>query len=109
MPDEIIQVLTTIDSEAAAGAIADELIRRHVAACVQVLGPIRSSYRWEGEIERAEEWLLLIKSNLASYARLEAVIRELHSYDVPEILAFPVVAGNQDYINWLTAALENDG
>ncbi len=70
---------------------------------MQVAGPITSTYRWQGAIETGEEWLCLAKTMKANYAPLEAAIRELHPYEVPEILAVPIVAAHQAYLDWLAA------
>lgn len=94
-------VLTTAGAAAEADAIADALVDRQLAACVQIVGPITSVYRWEGAVERSEERLLLIKTTAAAYPRVEAAIRELHSYDCPEIVALPIDAGSADYLAWL--------
>jgi periplasmic divalent cation tolerance protein len=101
----IIQVITTTETKADAQAIADALVERRLASCVQIIGPITSTYRWQGEIETASEWLCLIKSRQNMYEELEAAIREVHAYDVPEILAVPVVAGSKDYLAWLDSEL----
>jgi periplasmic divalent cation tolerance protein len=101
-----IQVVTTTDSKDEAKRIAQALVERRLAACVQVIGPISCTYRWEGQIETAEEWLCLIKTRQDRYEELETAITELHSYDVPEILATPVVAGNEGYLEWLAQSCE---
>ena len=72
--------------------------------CVNVVGPIRSIYRWQGAVEEAEEQLLVMKARAADLAALEARVRALHSYDVPEVLALPVTAGSEDYLAWLAGA-----
>jgi len=105
MPDPI-QVVTTTASREDAERIARELIDERLAACVQVAGPITSTYRWQGAIESSREWLCLIKSRQDLYAELEAAIRRLHPYEVPEILALPVVAGNPAYLAWLDAEVK---
>ncbi len=74
-----------------------------LAACVQVLGPITSTYRWQGKIETGSEWLCVVKSREERYDELERAIRSLHPYEVPEILATPVTAGNPAYLAWLEA------
>jgi periplasmic divalent cation tolerance protein len=102
---DFIQVVTTTDSREDADRIARALVEQRVAGCVQILGPISSTYRWQGEIETAEEWLCLIKSRRDRYPDLEQAIQELHSYDVPEILATPVVAGSAAYLQWLADEL----
>jgi periplasmic divalent cation tolerance protein len=102
---EFLQLLTTTATRADAEAIARALVERRLAGCVQVAGPISSTYWWQDEVETAEEYLCLIKSSGEAYPALETAIRELHPYDVPEILAFPVVAGNPDYLTWLGGEL----
>ncbi|NJK80821.1 MAG: divalent-cation tolerance protein CutA [Chloroflexaceae bacterium] len=93
-------VLVATGSRSEAAQIARTTVERKLAACVQ-LYPIFSCYEWEGQVVEAEEYLLLLKTRHAAYADLEACVRELHSYDVPEIIALPVVAGATDYLNWL--------
>ena len=99
--DEAIQVLTTVETPTDAQAIADVLVTRRLAACVQIVGPITSTYRWQGEVGTAEEWLCVIKSQRGLYEELEQAILEAHPYDVPEILAVPVVTGSKAYLDWL--------
>ena len=98
---EVIQVVTTVARREEADRIARELIDQRLAACVQVLGPITSTYRWQGKIETSEEWQCWAKSRRDMYDRIEAAIRGLHPYEVPEILAIPVIAGNVAYLAWL--------
>jgi periplasmic divalent cation tolerance protein len=102
---EYVQVLTAAGSEEEAEAISSALVERRLAACVQVLGPVSSRYRWRGEVERAREWLCLAKTEASRYPELEAAIRELHSYEEPEIVATPIVAGSQGYLAWIGASL----
>jgi periplasmic divalent cation tolerance protein len=102
---EIIQVLTTTETKSDAQAIARAVVQKRLAGCVQIIGPITSTYWWQGEIETAEEWLCVIKSRRELYERLEEAIREVHPYDVPEILAVPVIAGSKDYLRWLDSEL----
>ena len=96
-----IQVITTIDSEAAARAVARLVVESHLAACAQVYGPVASVYWWQGRIEEATEWACVIKTLAANYEALERLIKAHHPYTVPEILAVPVSAGNPDYLDWL--------
>ena len=100
---EYIQVMTTTDSSDLARRIAQTLLQSRAAACVQVFGPVQSKYWWKGKIEEAEEWVCLIKARSADYDRIEALISEAHSYDVPEILAFPVQQGSRHYLEWVEA------
>jgi periplasmic divalent cation tolerance protein len=96
-----VQVLTTAGSEEEAGRIASLLVERRLAACVQVVGPIVSRYRWQGAIEEEREWQCLAKTTGGAYEQVEAAIREVHSYDEPEIIATPIVAGSAGYLAWI--------
>lgn len=98
---DCIQVMTTAGSEEEAGRIASLLVERRLAACVQVAGPIVSRYRWQGAIEEAREWQCLAKTTRAAFEVVEAAIREVHSYDEPEIIATPIVAGSAGYLAWV--------
>ena len=98
---EYIQVYTTTENKDDAGMIAKTVVKKRLAACAQVVGPITSTYWWEGVIEEAEEWFCIMKSRKDLYDKLEKAILEVHSYDVPEIVAVPIVSGNQSYLRWL--------
>jgi periplasmic divalent cation tolerance protein len=102
---EHLQVTTTAGSEEEAERIAASLVERRLAACVQVIGPIASHYRWQGAIERSSEWMCVAKTSAERYSELEAAIRELHSYDEPEIVATPIVAGSAGYLEWIGESL----
>jgi periplasmic divalent cation tolerance protein len=102
---EYIQVLTTVSSEEDAERIADDLIERRLAACVQIVGPILSRYRWRGEVEQAREWQCLAKTEAGLYDRVEAAIREIHAYEEPEVLAIPVLAGSRGYLAWVSESV----
>lgn len=102
---EHIEVMTTTDSQEEARRIARALVESRLAACVQVIGPIESTYWWEGKMQQSEEWLCLIKTRADRYEEVEARVREVHSYDVPEVLALPVVAGHRPYLDWLDGEL----
>lgn len=101
-------VLTTAGSEDQARAIARELVRRRLAACVNVVPRVSSVYRWQGQIQEEHEWLLVIKSSRALFSRLREAIGELHTYDVPELLALAVEDGSPDYLRWLGSCLGGD-
>jgi periplasmic divalent cation tolerance protein len=105
VPPDYLQVQTTAGSAEEAERIAAALVERRLAACVQTIGPIASRYRWRGEVERAEEWLCLAKTVTTRYAEVEAAIQELHSYDEPEIVATPIVAGSPGYLAWLAESV----
>jgi periplasmic divalent cation tolerance protein len=98
---EVLIVLTNCPDDASAERIARTLVENRCAACVNRLAPIASTYRWEGEIEDAEEIPLLIKCTRERYPAVEQTIRELHPYTVPEIVALPVVAGFGPYLRWV--------
>jgi len=83
------------------------LVERGLAACVNILPGVESVYRWQGKIERDDEILLLIKSDTAHFSALEDTISNLHPYEVPEILAVPVEAGHQPYLEWIDQCLED--
>ncbi len=104
-----IQVITATASKAEAERIAQALLEKRLAACVQIVGPMESLYWWRGKIERSEEWLCVAKSELALFSQLEETIKALHSYEVPEIVAVPVVAGSAEYLQWLQEELHNKG
>ena len=83
--------------------IADALVEEHLAACVQLLPQMQSVYRWQGTIETQSEILLIAKTTANSFDKLEKRVRELHSYDTPEVVAVPIVAGSDAYLKWLSA------
>lgn len=102
MPNpKFIQIQTTTDSEDNAGVIARYLIENQLAACVQILPSVQSHYRWEGELVTSQEWLLLIKTTRAKYPEVEQALYNLHHYQLPEIIALPIVKGSAAYLNWL--------
>lgn len=98
---DFIQIHVTTPSVEVAQAIAGRLLAHRLAACVQITGPIESRYWWQGKLETSQEWQCVIKSRLDLYPRLEAAVRGAHPYEVPEILATRVAAGNTDYLAWL--------
>src|SRR5215510_558422 len=100
---EHLQVRTTTDSRELALKIARSAVEARLAACAQVVGPIASTYRWQGFVEQADEWLILLKTTHRRFARLAEHIRGEHTYETPEILAFPVVAGSEAYLQWISA------
>jgi periplasmic divalent cation tolerance protein len=98
---DYVQVVTAAGSEAEAERISAALVEARLAACVQVVGPVASRYRWKGEVEEAREWQCLAKTTAALYPRVEAAIREAHSYEEPEIVAMPILAGSPGYLAWI--------
>jgi periplasmic divalent cation tolerance protein len=94
-------VLVTASSQKEAETIACSLIETQLAACVNLL-PMHSIYTWQGKIHSESEWQLIIKTDLSLFSKLEKKIRELHSYEVPEIIAVPILAGSQPYLQWIS-------
>lgn len=103
--ESYIQVITTVGKRADAERIAGILVEKMLAGCVQILGPLTSIYRWKGCIESAEEWQCIIKSRQDLYQGIEEAIRSVHPYEVPEIIAVPLVQGSKDYLEWLEGVL----
>ena len=95
------QVSTTVASDEEAGRLAAALVEERLAACVQVSGPLRSVYRWQGAVTRTTEWACTAKTSAARLADLLARIKALHSYEQPEIVAVPIAAGDPGYLQWL--------
>ncbi len=105
--NEAIVVLTTMEKAEDGERLARLLVERELAACVQLLQPMTSIYRWQGKIEQATEMLLLIKTTRAAYPELEAAIRQDHPYQTPEIIALSIEAGLKDYLDWLTLSVRH--
>ena len=99
----LIVVLTGTSSREEAQAIADAAVAQHAAAAAQVLGPISSTYHWQERLTHADEWLCLLKTSAARYEAVEQIILSLHSYELPGILALPIVGGSAPYLAWLAA------
>lgn len=99
--EEVIQVTTTADKRETIEAIARSLVEKRLAACAQIIGPITSIYRWQGKVEETGEWLCLIKSRKALYGEVEAEIRRLHPYELPEITATGISQGLAQYMEWV--------
>jgi len=100
MSDPIV-VLMTAGSQEEAEQLAQALVRELLAACVNVVPGVRSVYRWEGEVQQDQEWLLIAKTHLEVLDNLVQRVQALHSYDVPEVIALPVVGGSEAYLRWL--------
>lgn len=100
---DLVQITTTTETRDAARAIADHLVENHLAACVQVVGPITSTYRWQGSVERTDEFMCFIKTRRALAAEVETAIVSLHSYENPEIVVTPIEGGSSDYLTWVAS------
>jgi len=101
MKSKFLQIYTTTDSKKIAKKIALTLVKEKLAACVQITGPIKSIYRWKGKVENAREWLCIIKCRAKQFRKIEARIKQIHTYQIPEIVAIPIAGGSPDYLNWL--------
>lgn len=109
MTMEYIQVQTTVESSENAEEIAKAVVESRLAACVQIIGPVKSKYWWKDNIVEGNEYLLLIKSRKDLYDALEKVIVETHSYDTPEVISLPVMEGYGDYLRWIVTETEERG
>jgi periplasmic divalent cation tolerance protein len=109
MSDDAIVVFMTAANGEEASRLAEMLVGAHLAACVQILTEIESVYRWQGKIERSSEVLLLVKTTRDKFDELEREVRALHSYDTPEIVAVPIVAGSAPYLEWLVKSAASNG
>ena len=101
-------VITTVGTEEQANLIASELVARRHASCVNMVNGLRSVYRWQGKICRDAEFMLIVKTLDSEYAAVEATIQELHSYELPEILAFKVAKGETNFLDWIGASLDKN-
>ena len=108
MTDKIV-ILSTCSSEDEAGRLARMLVEERLAACVNVVPGIRSTYRWQGAVETADECLLVIKTSRALFEEVCAAIEKNHSYEIPEAIALPLVEGAPNYMNWLHLNLRGEG
>ena len=103
--EKFLCVSTTLNSRDAAQAIASKCVESGLAGCVQIMGPMESVYRWQGKVEKAEEWLCLAKTDRSHFEDLKATLLEDHPYDEPEIIATEIVDGSKSYLDWLGAQL----
>lgn len=105
---EYLQITTTAGTQEVADRIARELVDRRLAACVQVSGPIRSTFRWHGKVETADEWTCVAKTSRQQLEAIQQLLHELHPYEVPELIATPIVGGSEPYLKWLEHELSRD-
>lgn len=99
-------VLTTAGSEEEARKIARALVERRLAACVNIVPQVSSIYRWQGKVEDAQEWLLIVKTTAQAFDQVRDAISELHSYDLPECICLPIEDGSAEYLNWIGGSVE---
>lgn len=106
MSSPFIVVMTTTSTKENANQIAQTLLAKKLAGCIQIIGPITSHYYWQDELCQDEEWICLIKSSQDNYQAVEKTIQEIHSYEVPEIISLPIIEGSQGYLSWLNQQLQ---
>lgn len=97
-----IQVYTTFKTRKDAERVSDSLLRKRLASCVQIGGPIKSKYWWKNKLKKSNEWFCLVKSRKSLYGKVEREIKKLHPYKNPEIIAMPIVAGSKSYLDWIS-------
>ncbi len=102
---EFIQVVTTVGTMEVGEQIVERLIAERLAACVQISGPITSTYHWKGKIEQEREYVCTAKTSRKNYSEIEKIILELHPYETPEIIAIPVLAASKSFLDWLKSEL----
>src|SRR4051812_45232746 len=107
-PGRCCQVTTTLPDKAAAERLAAQLVQERLVACAQVLGPVSSTFIWQGKVERSGEWYCHLKTTLTTLPALQARMRELHPYDVPEIIAVPILQGDPDYLKWIQETVRDE-
>lgn len=106
MATDVIVVMVTASSEDEAVAIANHLVRHHLAACVSLF-PVSSIYTWQNQVHHDQEWQLMIKTQQDKFTELETKVRELHTYEVPEVIALPIETGSTPYLNWISAQVHS--
>jgi periplasmic divalent cation tolerance protein len=103
---EFLEVVITYPDRESAAKTAKLLVERRYAACVQIHGPIESTYRWNGKVESSKEWTLTAKTTKKAYKRLERAVKELHPYSVPQVVALPIIDGLKEYLKWVESEVE---
>lgn len=104
-----ILILITCGSKKEAGRIADSLLSERLVACANIISGVESRFRWKGKVEIAKEILVILKTRRENFKAIEKTVKRIHSYEVPEIIAVPVMAGNKEYLEWLDGALCDTG
>src|SRR5271157_3770139 len=102
-------ILTTAGSEKEAQTIARSLVERRLAACVNIVPQVASIYRWQGKVEEAREWLLIVKTTTEAFGQVREAIAELHSYDVPECICLTIEDGSPNYLEWIAESVSSAG
>lgn len=104
--EEFIQVFTTVNKKSNAEKIAESLVHKKLSACVQIVGPVSSFYKWKGRLEKSKEFLCVIKTKKSYYKKIEKEIKKLHPYKLPEIIFIPTIGGNKEYLKWIGEQLD---
>ena len=102
-----IQITKTVSKLDEAKRIADNILNKKIAACVQILGPIKSIYWWKNKKENKEEWLCVIKTKKQLFNKISEIIKKIHSYELPEIIAIPIINGSNEYLKWIDNETQN--
>ena len=105
MENKFITIFVTCGSVKEAGRIADSLLSKRLVACANIIPGIKSIFRWQGKVDKAAEILVMMKTRSSNFARIEKEVKRLHSYEVPEIIALPIVAGSKDYLKWIDSSV----
>lgn len=103
---DFIMVYVTVANKPEAEKIANELLKEHLIACANIIGPVSSHFHWSGKLDSAEEYLMIMKSRADLFAELEKRVKALHSYEVPEVVAVSIVEGSKAYFDWMTSTLK---
>ena len=106
--ESCIEITTTVPSLADAERLAAALVERRLAACVQIVSGVRSVYRWQGSVERADEYLLLVKTEAARFEAIERIFHELHPYETPELIAVEIAAASDAYSRWIREQVRSE-
>lgn len=104
-----IQVSTTVAKRNDAERIANILSKQKLSACTQIIGPTTSIYRWKRKIEKSKEWLCIVKTERSQYKAIEKTIKSIHPYELPEIIAVPIIKGSREYLKWVQKEIQNAG
>ena len=104
--EKYILITTTTKKKSDAEEISMKLVELRLAACVQIIGPVKSTYWWKGAIESIEEWLCIIKTKRTLYREIERFILKVHPYEVPEVVSVPIIHGSEEYLSWLHEELK---
>ena len=109
MKREYIVILVTAGSEREAGKIAKRLLKKKCAACINIIPKVNSHFLWKGKLERAAEALLVIKTKRSYLKKVIKLVKKIHSYEIPEVIALPIIGGNKNYLKWIEKEVRGEG